>query len=145
MRNIQYKIYNIQSRGFTLLEATFAMVVLAIAAAGILLPFASAASVQVEAARQTTAANLASELVEKVITTSHGAIISTYNSYNESDGALRDTAGNLYTGSNYAGFSRSVTCHPVTVGSVGLIRVTVVVLYENVPMTRITTLVGNHE
>jgi prepilin-type N-terminal cleavage/methylation domain-containing protein len=131
--------------GFTLLEATIAMVVLAVAAAGILLPFANAASVQLEAARQTMAANLASELMEKVIVTSYGSIVSTYNGYSESEGALLDTAGNVHTGYDYNGFSRSVICQPVTVGSIGLIRVTVVVMYENAEMTRITTLVGNHE
>lgn len=121
------------------------MVVLAVAAAGILLPFANAASVQLEAARQTMAANLASELMEKVIVTSYGSIVSTYNGYSESEGALLDTAGNVHTGYDYNGFSRSVICQPVTVGSIGLIRVTVVVMYENAEMTRITTLVGNHE
>ena len=53
--------------GFTMIEATIAMVILAIAAAGILLPFANAAAVQEEASRQTLAANLASELMEKVL------------------------------------------------------------------------------
>ena len=56
-----------KNNGFTLIEATIAMVLLAMAAAGVLLPFANAALVQSEGARQTLAANLATEMMEKVL------------------------------------------------------------------------------
>ena len=118
------------------------MVILAIAAAGILLPFAGAASVQVEGARQTLAANLASELMEKVLLSDPNDILVTYADYTEADGAMLDTWGAPLSDSVYAGFSRSATSQPATVASVDMVAVTVRVDYQNSEMTRITTLVS---
>ena len=131
--------------GFTLLEATMAMVLLAIAAAGILLPFANAASVQVEGANQTMAANLASELMEKIQATDYTDILTDYNNYSEAEGALLDAAGQTHTSSAYSGFSRSAICQSATVGSISLITATVKVFYNNREMTQVTTLIGDHE
>lgn len=123
-----------------------AMVLLAIAAAGILLPFANAASIQAEGARQTMAANLASELLEKIVATPYSQIHTIYgSSYSESEGGLKDAANQTHTGSAYLGFSRSAVCQSAAVGSVNLIAVTVTVYYENREMTCVTTLVGDHE
>ena len=55
--------------GFTLVEATLAMVVLSMAAAGVLLPFADGASVQAEGLHRSLAASLANELLERIIST----------------------------------------------------------------------------
>lgn len=121
------------------------MVVLVIAAAGILLPFANAASVQTEGARQTMAASLASELIEKISATTYADIITTYNGYSEADGALLDAAGDVHSGAAYAGFSRGAACQTATVGTINLIAVTVTVSYDGNEMTRVTTLVGDHE
>lgn len=128
--------------GFTLIEAMIAMVLLAIAAAGILLPFAGAASVQVEGARQTLAANLASELMEKVLLSEPNDILSTYADYTEADGAMLNAWGNPMTDSIYDGFSRSVTSLPATVAFVDLVAVRVTVDYQNNEITHITTLVS---
>lgn len=125
-----------------MIEATIAMVILAVAAAGILLPFANAASVQTEGARQTLAANLASELMEKVLLTDADSIIATYDSYVEADGAMLDTFGDPLTDSIYDGFSRSVSSEAVVVKSVSLVQVTVSVAYQGNEITRLTTLVG---
>lgn len=132
-----------KNRGFTLIEATIAMVLLAMAAAGILLPFANAASVQVEGARQTLAANLATELMEKILLTDPNEIVATYGSYSESKGALLDTKGDLLTDSIYDGFSRSALCQKATVASVDLVAITVSVDHENREITRITTLTSD--
>ncbi len=118
------------------------MVLLAIAAAGILLPFANAAAVQVEGARQTLAANLASELMEIVLLSDPNEILSTYADYTEAEGAMLDTLKNPLTDSVYNGFSRSATSQAATVASVPLVAVTVMVDYQDNEMTRITTLVG---
>jgi prepilin-type N-terminal cleavage/methylation domain-containing protein len=142
--NIQYKIYNRQSKGFTLLEATMAMVVLVIAAAGVLLPFAGAASEQAEGARRTTAAQLASELMEKILVWDFDSIVSTYNGYSESTGNLLDAAGQKHTSAAYRGFSRYADCETVSAASVDLVSVTVVVRYDGAEMTRVTTLVGRN-
>lgn len=124
-----------------MLEATIAMIILAVAAAGILLPFSNAAAVQTEGARQTVAANLASELMEKALMTDPNLLIATYDGYTESEGAMLDTAGNPLTDTIYDGFSRSVSCQPATVASVDLVAVTVSVAYLNNEMTYVTTLV----
>lgn len=129
--------------GFTMIEAAIAMVILATAAAGILLPFSNAAAVQVEGARQTLAANLATEMMEKVLTTDPGDLMATYGeSYIETKGAMLDAEGGTHTDSIYSGFSRTVSCQPATVASVDLVAVTVTVFYQGNEMTRITTLVS---
>lgn len=121
-----------------------ATVILAIAAAGILLPFAGAASVQYEAERKAVAANLASELTEIILMEDFTDIITTYHGYSEAEGALLDAAGNPHTGSAYEGFSRSVSCQSATVASVDLVAITVVVSYNNREICRVTTLAGDH-
>jgi Tfp pilus assembly protein PilV len=142
---------NTKHSGFTLIEATGAMVLLAMAAAGILLPFANAVSVQAEGARQTLAANLASEMMEKVLLkkdlladpndfTENWPV--GYNNCAEADGAMLDIFENPLTDSIYTGFSRTVACQPATVASVDLVEITVSVAYEGNEMTRVTTLAG---
>ncbi|MEN8126303.1 MAG: prepilin-type N-terminal cleavage/methylation domain-containing protein [Planctomycetota bacterium] len=134
------------NHGFTLIEATIAMVLLAMAAAGILLPFANAAAVQAEASRQTLSANLASELMEKVLLADPNTMLADtpagYNNYTEADGTMLDTFGNPLTDLIYAGFSRSVTCQDAMVKSVPLVLVTVSVRWQGNEMTRVTTLMG---
>jgi len=100
--------------GFTLAEAMMAVVVLGIAAGGVLLPYVSGASVRAEGERQLLAGKLASDLLEEVVATDFNAIISNYN-YSESQGQVRDSQGNVYSGSEYAGFSRRVTTEMVRV------------------------------
>ncbi len=139
-----------QNTGFTMIEATIAMVILAIAAAGVLLPFANAASVQQEAARQTMAANLASELMEIILRDNYDDIISKYEIFEEDEGQMKDSDGHKRDDladdeAAYTGYSRAASCQTVTVAGVDLIAVTVVVYYDNREMTRITTLVGDHE
>ncbi len=125
-----------------MIEATIAMVILAIAAAGVLLPFANAASVLEEGGRQTLAANLASELMEKVLTTDPNSMVSSFDGYAEAKGALLDTKGVVLTDSVYTGFSRFVACQDATVKSVPLVMVTVSVAYQGNEMTCVTTLAG---
>jgi hypothetical protein len=85
--------------GFTLAEAMMATVVLGIAAAGVLLPFASGAKVRAEGLRRTLAANLASDLMEEIISTEFSQIIPMYGTYPEED-----------LSSTYAKFSRGASC-----------------------------------
>ena len=134
---------SIKKHGFTLIEATIAMVLLAMAAAGVLLPFANAASVQEEAARQTLAGNLASEMMEKVLQSEPNDILLNFGVYSETKGAMLDTKGVVLSDSIYAGFSRSVVSEAVTVNSVPLVKITVSVAYEGNEMTRVTTLAGH--
>ena len=101
-------------RGFSLIEATIAMVLLGIAAAGALLPYASGASVQAEGAHRTLAALLANDLVEQITATPFDSIVATYN-YTESQGSLMDSSGATLSDSMYANFSRSVVSQYVRV------------------------------
>ena len=134
--------YSVNNHGFTLIEATIAMVLLAMAAAGVLLPFANAASVQAEGARQTLAANLATEMMEKVLLSEPNDILLNFDGYAEVRGAMLDTKGEILADSIYSGFSRSVVSQAVTVNSVPLMKITVSVAYEGNEMTRLTTLAG---
>jgi prepilin-type N-terminal cleavage/methylation domain-containing protein len=134
-----------KNNGFTMIEATIAMVVLVIAAAGILLPFTNAAAVQTESCRQVMAASLASELMEIIEASTYSDILTTYNSYSEADGALLDAAGATHSDRAYDGFSRTAACQTASVGAVNMIAATVTVYHDGRKVTKITTLIGNHE
>jgi hypothetical protein len=90
------------------------MVLLGIAAAGVLLPYASGASVQAEGVHRTLAALLANDLIEQIAATPFDSIVATYN-YTESQGSLQDSSGTTLTDSMYANFSRSVVSEYVRV------------------------------
>jgi len=65
--------------GFSLAEATVALVILGMAAAGVLLPFAGGASVQAEGLRRTLSARLANDLIERIVATPYDQIIPTWD------------------------------------------------------------------
>jgi prepilin-type N-terminal cleavage/methylation domain-containing protein len=100
--------------GFTLVEATMALVILGMAAAGVLLPFSSGAAVQAEGLRVTLAAKLADDLLERIVATPPTQIVQTYN-YTEAQGQVTDASGNVFTDPMYANFSRQVVCADVRV------------------------------
>jgi type II secretory pathway pseudopilin PulG len=126
-------------RGFTLAEAVLATVVLGVAAAGVLLPFASGARVRAEGMRRTLAATLAGDLMEQIANTPFDDILT---SYDEPEGQIRDAAGNLFrdTDPSYANFSRSATCE-LWPGSDYLILVTVRVYYNGKELVAVNRLV----
>ncbi len=98
------------TKAFTLTEAMMAVVILAIAAAGLLLPFTSGAAMQAEGSRLTLAAKLASDLMEQIINTPFDDIVSSFNGYSESQGQVKDAGGSVFTGSLYSNFSRNSSC-----------------------------------
>ncbi|MBN1807061.1 MAG: prepilin-type N-terminal cleavage/methylation domain-containing protein [Sedimentisphaerales bacterium] len=100
--------------GFTLAEAMLATVVLGIAAAGILLPFSSGATIQAEGMHMTLGIKLASDLVQEIVSTPFAQIVAKYN-YSEAEGQVEDANGVVFTDQNYARFSRNVSCQYVTV------------------------------
>ena len=135
-------------RGFSLAEAMMATVVLGIAAAGALLPFTSGAAVRAEGVRRTLAAKLAGDLMEKIISTPFNQIVSSYN-YAEPQGQVVDATGAVFTDSNYANFSRDVSCEYVYVpqesgtGEPKFVRATVRVYYSGREVAVINRLIGN--
>ena len=123
-------------KGFTLAEALMAMVVLLIAAAGLIIPFSSAAAVQSEGTNRTLGAKLASDLVEKIITTNFDQMVDAYNGYSESAGQVEDSNEEIFSDSMYAKFSRTAVCEYIYVSSQAgivdhnFIRITVRVYYD---------------
>lgn len=125
-----------------------AMVVLAIAAGGVLLPFSSAATVHVEAARRTLAVHLAADLVEEMSATDYDSIILTWLDYKENLGQIKKAlSGEQYSDEVYEHFSRQAWCEIATVGEgtneteLG-IWVTVTVSFEDIQMAEISTLIS---
>ena len=106
---MNYKLRT-KNKGFSLVEAMIATVVLGIAAAGMLLPFTGGAALRAEGAHRTLAAKLAGDLMEEIIRTPFGDVMLNYNDYNESQGQVKDTSGAVFTDSNYAHFSRGASC-----------------------------------
>jgi len=135
-------------RGFTLAEAMLATVILGIAAAGVLLPFTAGASVRAEGTRRTLGAKLASDLMEQIVNTPFEDIVNNYDGYSEAQGQVKDAGGTVFTSSNYAKFSRDVSCQyvymPQESGAVApkFIRVTIRVYYSGKEIVGINRLVG---
>jgi prepilin-type N-terminal cleavage/methylation domain-containing protein len=135
--------------GFTLVEAMLAVVVLAIAAAGVLLPFVSGANVRAEGIRRTLGASLAGNLMEQIIKTPFDQIVDGYN-YTEPQGQVKDlTTGKPFTVTDpryakYANFSRKVTCVSVTVppATCNFILITVQVDYSGKNVATLCRLVS---
>lgn len=124
--------YCTSRRGFTLAEAMMAVVVLGIAAASLLLPFVSGATVRAEGINRTLAARLASDLMEQILRlpfhdpddkTSYSLgpdagdldNVDDFHGYMEEQGQVKDAAGVVFTDPKYANFSRNVICEYVTV------------------------------
>lgn len=125
-----------------------AVVVLGIAAAGVLLPFTSGAQVRAEGMRRTLGAKLAGDLMEQIINTDSDDIVDNYDGYAESQGQVKDATGAVFTDSNYANFSRDVSCLEVYVpqesGTVEakFIRATVRVYYSGREIAIINRLIS---
>ena len=126
-----------------------ATVVLGMAAAGVLLPFASGAAVRAEGMRRTLAARLASDLVEQIVNTPFDQIVATYDGYSEPQGQLKDATGTVFSDLNYANFSRDVSCEYVYVPqesgvtAPNFIRVTVRMYYRGRQIVSIIRLVAS--
>ena len=141
-------ILRTKRKGFSLAEAMMATVVLSIAAAGVLLPFTSGASVRAEGNRRTLASMLAADLVEQIIRTDFDQMITNYDGYAEAQGAVKDAGGVEFTDSRYADFSRSASCEYVYMpeesgaASPRFILITVSVYYSGKEIVRAKRLVG---
>ena len=125
-----------------------AVVILGIAAAGVLLPFSSGAMVQAEGVRMTIAAKMASDLMEEIVQTPFEDIVSVYDGYAEPQGQMKDTGGTVFSEPPYANYSREVSCQEVYVpqesGTTGavLIHAEVRVYYSGKPVAVINRLIG---
>ncbi len=135
-------------RGFTLAEALMAVVVLGIAAAGVLLPFSSGAGVRAEGTRRTLGVKLASDLMEQIVNTPFDQMIASYNGYSESQGQVKDADGVVFADGIYANYSRDASCEQVYVPQESgaedpiFIRATVRVYYSGRTIATVNRLVS---
>ena len=138
--------YRPDQKGFTLAEAMMAMVVLAIAAAGIIMPFSSAAAVQSESTIQTLGAKLAADMLEEIITTDFDQLISAYDGYSESAGSVQDADGGVFSDPTYNNFSLTVACeHFYALPQAGIVspnfvKITVQAYYDGRQIAELTRL-----
>lgn len=130
------------SRGFTLVEGLVAAVVLAVAMAGVLLPFAAGTTVQQEGARRALAVSLASDLIEEILASDYDAIIADYNNYTETPGQIKKAHGVFFNQDMYEGFYRQVAIEASANPKIDLLKVTVEVYYEGDILTSQTCLVS---
>ena len=128
--------------GFTLVEAMIAMTILAIAALGVILPFSNGASSQAEGAHRAIAGKLASDLVERIGTTTYANIVSTWNAYSEAMGQVKDSTGSVFADPTYSKFSRSATASVTTLGATSVTWVTVTVNYDGHKILHIKSMIG---
>ncbi len=127
-----------------------AMVVLAIAASGVLLPFSSSAAVRSEGTHRALAARLACDLTEQIICEDFDDIISTYDGYTEKQGKVKDAQGKIFTDSIYANYSRQVKCTKVYMAGqsedfqANFILIEVSVFYKGGQAAQVSRLVSNN-
>jgi prepilin-type N-terminal cleavage/methylation domain-containing protein len=117
-------------KAFSLAEAMIAMVVLGIAASGVILPFASGSSIRAEGRHRSLASKLAADMMEEIIASPYSDIIVTYNGLSEAAGQVTDINADVFTYSLYANFSRSVVCQEQVSGAARFVLVTVSVSYN---------------
>jgi prepilin-type N-terminal cleavage/methylation domain-containing protein len=136
--------------GFTLVEAMLAMVILSIAAAGVLLPFSGGATVRAEGIHSTLGSQLARDLVEQIVNTPFSQIITDFGNYSESTGHIISNfdTGAEFTDSMYSNFSRTAVCQSVYVPQEAgntqaiFILATVQVKYKGHEIARIDRLIA---
>ena len=87
-----------------------ATMLLSIVAAGVLIPYTTGATVQVEGTRRTLASKLASDLMEKILMTPFDSMAADYGSYTEAEGQVKDMSGVVFSGLAYSNFSREASC-----------------------------------
>jgi len=142
------RVKNRKYKGFSLAEAMIAMVIVGSTAATILVPFSTGAQLQAEGIRRTIAANLAEDLMNRIVVTDFDSVISSYGIYSELQGQITDIAGNVITDSSYTLFGRTANCDYVyTEQESGtlpakFIRATVIVQYDCQEMARIERLIS---
>ena len=153
-------------RGFTLTESLIAATILAMAVTAMTMPFTAGARNEQVDGRRTTAATLASEIMEEILakpfsdpdgpsnagpevdelSRSDFDNIDDYDGYNETPGNVAAASGSALSDSSAIGLSRHVTASYVYVSGQGesgeptFIRITVEVRYDGEPTVTLTRL-----
>lgn len=126
-----------------------ALVILGIAAAGVLLPFSSGAAVQAEGTHRALGVRLASDLMERIVSTPRDEIAARWNGYVEEEGEITDAGGFPFTDSLYERFRREVVCVGVYTAqqsgaplAPSFLRASVQVYYQGRPVAAVSRLIG---
>lgn len=131
-------------KGFTLIEATIAMIVLSVATAAVILPFATGATMNMEGARRTIAAKLAADKLEEIQGHNFDDIEMHYTSDPlDGFGCLRDEMyTQILTDSIYNEYTRTISVIPYSVGGEPLWGVTVTIRYDGIEVLKMSRLIG---
>lgn len=124
-----------------MIEAMTAVVILAFAASGIMLPLTTGATLKAESHKQVIALQLGSSLMEEIICCDYDNIISTYNGYYEAPGTINDL-GYTYDDLYGRNFSRNSSCSLKTIEDCEMIEVTVKVYYKTNCIIELKRLIG---
>ena len=135
-------------KGFTLVEAMTALVILTVSASAVVLPYSSGAAVLAEGSRRTLAAKLAGDLLDEIAVTDYSDIMSVYGSYSEAQGHIcKAWSWDTFDNKIYDKFSRTTVCKYYDIGngrnvtSMG-IKATVTVSYDGRQLASISSLVA---
>ncbi len=130
-----------KTNGFTIVEAILAMTILAVAAGGVLLPFAAGANVQAEAERQMLAARLAADVMEDVLAQGYAGITAAYCAGLTSE--IKRADGTVFTGDAiYSDFTRKVEYYDgIPLPLAGIKKIHVYVYYKGQLKADLVTLV----
>jgi len=121
-------------KGFTLIEAVIATVILGITAAAVVAPFASGMSVREVGMQRTLGAKLAVERMEELLAVDYDEVIG-YDGYIEQQGQLMD--GDV----DYGKFSRAVECEDFPLrDNGGCVLITVMVYYDGAEVAQVRRL-----
>jgi len=128
----------------TLIEAMIAVVILGFASIAVVLPFTSGATLAAEGSCRTLAANLASDLMERIINTPFDQILPNYGNYQENQGQMIKINGSYFTGNSYSRFSRTSTCvnWPQDYPIENLLLITVKIYYGGQEIAEVQRLKG---
>ena len=125
-----------------------AMVLLGMAAAGVLLPFVGGASVQADGSHRTLAAMLANDQIERIVSTPFAQLVAQYN-YTEPKGQVKDASVTVFVDPMYANFSRQTTCQEVRMSpqesedvAANFVLATVQVFYQGQELATVRRLIS---
>ena len=139
MKNGKFKI----AKGFTLAESMIAMTILAVATAGVILPFAGGSAIRSDIAKRTVAARLAADLLEEITNSDFDNIIEDYDGDWQGPGGITDATGALVTDPESANFYRISSCQDAFVAGEKLVWATVYIYENGAEFLKLSTLIGS--
>lgn len=129
-------------KGFTLIEATMAMVLLSVVTAAVIMPFSAGAAMNMEGAQRTIAAKLATDFLEEIQKVGFD-FIETYDGLPDGGNLFYDGDWvQIFTDPVYTRYMRIPNVESVIVGGQELYWVTVQIRYDNITVLEMSRLIG---